>query len=206
MTLPQQQQAYDEMFFTTGKVRQMLDRHYVVDAGQRQIQAQQAAGCLLAPEPNDTVLLAERDEEKTYIISVLSRTAQPARITLPADSVIAAQGGDLTLYADKQISVKSQEMYFQADKGIAEIRETDFTADKVELSVSRLQAVWSTIETRAERVLQRVTRLYRRIKTEDSRLEELHCSVENTCRIEARDISIEADERLRLDGERVELG
>ncbi|RWX49439.1 hypothetical protein VU00_12561, partial [Candidatus Electrothrix marina] len=62
------------------------------------------------------------------------------------------------------------------------------------------------VETRAERVLQRVTRLYRRIRTEDSRLEELHCSVDKTCRIEAGEVIIEADEHLRLDGERVEIG
>ncbi|WPD21991.1 MAG: DUF3540 domain-containing protein [Candidatus Electrothrix scaldis] len=206
MTLPQQQQTYDEMFFTTGKVQQMLDRHYVINAGQRQIQALQATGCLLVPEPGDTVLLTEGNEEKAYIISVLNRSAKPARITLPENSVIAAQGGDLTLYADKQISLKSQEMHLQADRGVAEIHDTQFTGDTVDISVSRLRAIWSTMETRAERIFQRVTRLYRRIKTEDSRLEELHCSVENTCRIEARDISIEADERLRLDGERVEIG
>ncbi|MCI5163903.1 MAG: DUF3540 domain-containing protein, partial [Candidatus Electrothrix sp. AX5] len=66
--------------------------------------------------------------------------------------------------------------------------------------------VGGAVETRAERVLQRVTRLYRRIKTEDSRLEELHCSVDETYHLEAGEVSIEADERLRLDGERVEIG
>ena len=97
-------------------------------------------------------------------------------------------------------------MHFQADRGVAEIRNTDFTADKVEISVSRLRAVWGAVETRAERVFLRVTRLYRRIKVEDSQLEELHCSVDKTCRIEAEEVSIKADKRLRLDGERVELG
>ncbi|MCI5167867.1 MAG: DUF3540 domain-containing protein, partial [Candidatus Electrothrix sp. GM3_4] len=84
--------------------------------------------------------------------------------------------------------------------------DADFTADKVEISVSRLRTVWGAVETRAERVFQRITRLYRRIKTDDSRLEELHCSVDKTCRIEAGEVFIEADQRLRLDGERVELG
>ena len=206
MAFPQQQQAYDEMFLSTGKVQQALDRHYVVEAGQRQIQAVQATGCLLVPEPDDMVLLAEQAGGKAYIISVLHRTAKPARINLPADTVVAAQGGDLLLCADKQISLKSPDMHFQADQGVAEIRDTAFTADTVELSVSRLRAVWSAVETRAERVFQRVNRLYRRIRTEDSRLEELHCSVDKTCRIEAEEITIEADERLRLDGERVEIG
>ena len=206
MTLPQQQQAFDEMFFSTGKVQQALDRHYVVEVGHRRIRAVQAAGCLLAPEPDDIVLLAEQAEGKVYIVSVLSRTAKPARINLPADTVVAAQDGDLLLYADRQISLKSPEMHFQVDRGVAEIRDADFTADTVEISISRLRAVWSAVETRAERVLQRVTRLYRRIRMEDSRLEELHCSVDKTCRIEAGEVRIEADERLRLDGERVEIG
>ncbi|XOF35008.1 MAG: DUF3540 domain-containing protein [Candidatus Electrothrix sp. YB6] len=206
MTLPQQQQAFDEMFFTTGKVQQALDRRYVVEVGQRRIPAVQAAGCLLAPEPDDMVLLAEQAEGKAYIISVLNRSAKPARINLPADTIVAARGGDLLFYADRQISLKSPEMHFQADRGVAEIRDADFTADTVEISVSRLRAVWSAVETRAERVLQRITRLYRRIRIEESRLEELHCSVDKTCRIEAEEITLEADERLRLDGERVEIG
>ncbi|MCI5131914.1 MAG: DUF3540 domain-containing protein, partial [Candidatus Electrothrix sp. EH2] len=195
-----------EMFFTTGKVQQALDRRYVVDVGQRRIRAVQAAGCLLAPEPDDMVLLAEQAEGKAYIVSVLNRAAKPARINLPANTVVAARGGDLLLYADKQISLKAPDMHFQADQGVAEIRDADFTADTVEISVSRFRAVWSAVETRAERVLQRITRLYRRIKMEDSRLEELHCSVDKTCRIEAGEVSIEADEKLRLDGERVEIG
>ncbi len=206
MAFLQQQQDYDEMFFTTGKVQQALDRHYIVEAGHRRIQAVQATGCLLMPEPGDMVLLAEQEEEKAYIVSVLSRTAKPARINLPADTVIAAQGGDLLLCADRQISLTAPDMHFQAGRGVAEIRDADFTADKVEISVSRLRAVWGAVETRAERVFQRVNRLYRRIRTEDSRLDELHCSVDKTCRIEAEEITIEADERLRLDGERVEIG
>lgn len=206
MSLPQQQQAYEEMFFTTGKVQQALDRRYVVEVGHRRIRAVQATGCLLAPELDDMVLLAEQAEGKAYIVSVLSRMAKPARITLPADTVVVAQGGDLLLCADRQLSLTAPDMHFQADKGIAEIREADFTADKVEISVSRLRAVWGTVETRAERVFQQVTRLYRRIKMEDSRLEKLHCSVDKTCKIEAGEITIAAEERLRLDGERVELG
>jgi hypothetical protein len=206
MALPQQQQTYDEMFLSTGKVQQAMDRHYVVETGQCQIRAVQATGCLLMPEPGDLVLVAEQEEGKAYIVSVLSRTTKPARINLPANTVVAAQSGDLLLYADKQISLNSPEMHFQADQGVAEIRDTAFTADTVELSVSRLRAVWNSVETRAEWVLQRITRFYRRIRTEDSLLEELHCSVDKTCRIEAEEISVEADEKLRLDGERVELG
>ena len=209
MAFPQQQQQDNELIFSTGKVQQALDRHYVVVVDQRQIRAVQAAGCLLVPEPDDMVLLAEQAEGKTYIVSVLSRlsrTAKPARINLPADTVIAAQGGDLLLCADRKISLTAPNMHFQADRGVAEIRDADFTAEKVDISVSRLRAVWGAVETRAERVLQRVTRLYRRIRTEDSRLEELHCSVDKTCRIEAGEVIIEADEHLRLDGERVEIG
>ncbi len=61
MTLPQQQ-LYDEMFFLTGKVQQALDRRYIVEVGQRRIQAIQAVGCLLVPEPDDMVLLNSRGE------------------------------------------------------------------------------------------------------------------------------------------------
>lgn len=151
MAFPQQQQQDNEIFFSTGKVQQALDRHYVVVVDQRQIRAVQAAGCLLVPEPDDMVLLAEQAEGKTYIVSVLSRlsrTAKPARINLPADTVIAAQGGDLLLCADRKISLTAPNMHFQADRGVAEIRDADFTAEKVDISVSRLRAVWGAVETR----------------------------------------------------------
>jgi len=207
MSLPQQQIHDEEMFFLTGKVRQVLDSLYIVAVDQRRIRAVQAAGCLLTPEAGDVVLLAESAEEKTYIVSVLTKNnAHTAHINLPADTVVSAQGGDLLLCADKRITLNAPEVHIYADKGVAEIRDTRFTADTVELSISRLRAVWGAVELRAERVVQRISRLYRRIRMEDSQLEQLHCSVDKTYTIEAGDVTIEADERLRLDGERVELG
>jgi hypothetical protein len=195
------------MFFVTGKVRQTLDTLHIIEAAQRRIRAVQAVGCLLAPQVGDTVLLAESAEEQAYIIAVLARdAAKAAQINLPADTVIAAHNGSLLLCAHKQLTLDAPELFLQADKGIAEIRETQFTADTVSLSISRLRAVWSAVESRAGRVVQRVSRLYRRIGMEDSQLEEMHCTVEKTCAINAKEVRIEAEERLRLDGDRVELG
>lgn len=212
MPLPQHQEYTDladnaEMFLTTGKVRQTLDAFYIIEAAQRRIRAVQAVGCLLAPQIGDTVLLAEDTEERAYIVAVLTRdAAKPAQINLPADTVLAAPNGSLLLCAHKQLTLDAPELFLQADKGIAEIKETQFTADTVTLSISQLRAVWSAVESRAERVVQRISRLYRRIGMEDSQLEELHCTVDKTCAIDAKEVRIEAEERLRLDGDRVELG
>ncbi|MCI5222976.1 MAG: DUF3540 domain-containing protein [Candidatus Electrothrix sp. AR4] len=206
MALPQQRKEYDNMLFVTGRVRHLLDTFYVIEADQRRIRAVQAVGCLLAPEPGDTVLLAEESGGKAYIVSVLTRTANSAHINLPPDTVVAARGGDLLLCGDKRITFNAPEVQLHADRGVVEINEVDCTADKVDLSISRFRAVWGAVETKAERVVQRISRLYRRINTEDSRLEELHCSVDETYHVEAGEVIIEADERLRLDGDRVELG
>ena len=207
MGLPQQKLQYQEMFFITGKVQQVIDTLYVVVIDQRKIRAVQAVGCLLVPETGDTVLLAENSADKAYILSILVKDKpNNNQISLPNDTVITARGGDLLLCSDKQITLNAPELRVQADKGVAEIKDTDFTADKVELSVGSLSAFWQTIERKADRVLERISRVYRRIGLEDSRMEQLHTSVDESCTIEAQDIAIEADERLRLDGERVELG
>lgn len=207
MPLPLHHHDSAEMFFCTGKVRQLLDAFFIIESGQRRIRAVQAAGCLLAPQVGDTVLVVESAEERAYIIAVLSRdTTKAAQINLPVDTVLAAQNGSLHLCAKSELTLDAPELFLHADTGIAEIRETQFTADTVNLSISRLRAVWSAVESRAGRVIQRVSRLYRRIGMEDSQLEQLHCTVEKTCTIDAKEVRIKAEERLRLDGERVELG
>ncbi|MCI5164263.1 MAG: DUF3540 domain-containing protein [Candidatus Electrothrix sp. AX5] len=101
MAFPQQQQEDNEMFFTTGKVQQALDRHYVVEVGHRLNSPDAAVGCLLVPEPDDMVLLAEQAEGKTYIVSVLSRlsrTTKPARCrsAFRASTSVSMQASNLT--------------------------------------------------------------------------------------------------------------
>ena len=68
MGLPQQKLQYQEMFFITGKVQQVIDTLYVVVIDQRKMRAVQAVGCLLVPETGDTVLLAENSADKAYIL------------------------------------------------------------------------------------------------------------------------------------------
>ena len=191
----------------TGTVQQILDYKYIVVVDQRRIKATQAAGCLLVPEKGDSVLCVKGAADKTYIISVLNRNeANPACVSVPADTVIATKGGELLLQTDKKISLTTPNLQVQADRGVAEIRETIFSGSRVELSINHLSAFWQTVEQRAERVLDRISRLYRRIGNEDSQLGQVHYGVDEGYSLEAGDICIEANERLRLDGDRVEVG
>ena len=206
MALPMQQTYHEEMFFHSGTVQQILDKKYIITLAQRRVIAVKAVGCLLLPEAGDTVLFME-GPAKTYILSILVRDdTHPAQVSLPADTMIAARGGDLLLRAEGKIALAAPDLGFYADKGVAEIRETAFTGNRVEISIHSLSTFWQTVERKAGRVLERIAQLYRSVGSEDSRLGQLHCRVEEGYSVEAREVSIEADERLRLDGEQVELG
>ncbi len=195
------------MFLYSGTVQQILDNKYVVAISQQRVIAVRAVGCLLVPEGGDMVLLAEGPANRGYILSVLHRAAdRPARVCLPPDTVVAAKGGDLLLQADEAISLSASDLGFYADNGVAELRETNFTGNRVEISINSLSAFWQTVEQRVDRVFERISQLYRRIGSEDSQLGQVHCSVDENYSVEAEEVSIEADKRLRLDGERVELG
>ncbi len=206
MPLPRQQTYHEEMFFHSGTVQQILDKKYIIMLAQRRVIAVRAAGCLLIPEVGDTVLFVE-GPAKIYILSILTRDdMRPAQVSLPADSMIAAKNGNLLLRADGKIALTAPDLGFYADNGVAEIKKTDFTGNRVEISIHSLSTFCQTVERKVDRVLERIAQLYRRVGSEDSRLGQVHCSVEESYSVEAQEVSIEADERLRLDGERVELG
>ena len=188
-------------------VKQISRSTYFVADSNSLSRADRAASCLLEPQQGDYVLVSENCFGACYILTVLEReSCKPATVSVEGDLILESQGGNLSLNGGRSLNLVTPEIRMQASKGQMRFKDFTFAGTLVTTWARQLRAVYNTVETRADRVVERVNRLYRRVKDEDSRFGRLSCRVKGRFSLRAGDASIEAEKRLHLNGKKIELG
>ena len=170
------------------------------------IHADRSPSCLLQPEQNDLVLIAEDDMGRASIVTVLEReTGKPAMLSVDGDLVVNSEG--TVLFMSRQsINLMTPQVIMKACFGKITITDFFFSGLLFTSCGKKLQAVYENIEIKANKLVQQINRLYRRIKNEDSHFGRLQCQARDKFSICAQDASIEAEKRMQLNGSKIELG
>jgi hypothetical protein len=207
MALPLHKNESSTMQMRGAVVKQIAGSTYFVADSNSLARADRAASCLLEPQQGDYVLVSETCFRACYILTVLERQcSKPATVSVEGNLILESQDGNLSLNGGQSLNLVTPEIRIQASKGRIRFRDFTFSGTVVTTWAKQLRAVYATVETRADRAVERVNRLYRRIRDEDSRFDRLSCRVKGRFGLRARDASLDAEKRMRLNGDKIELG
>ncbi|MCB2188048.1 MAG: DUF3540 domain-containing protein [Deltaproteobacteria bacterium] len=190
-------------------------REYLLEAPGSAFPARRAAGCLLAPEAGDLVLVS-RGARGAWILSVLERAGTgPARLEMAGDVDLVARDGRLGLLARDGLSLESLEgVSLTAPQVSVDAQEARVAAEalmatggewRARLGVFRLAA--RTLETVAETLVQKLGNSFRRVEHLDrTEAAVISQEAEDLYSARGRYSQVTAEKDLRLDGELMRLG
>ena len=178
------------------------------------LRGKKAAGCLLEPEVNDTVLIVRNAPEGVFILTVLERTGAASRIVLNGDTTLCANGGNLRLSGgtielsgEKSATLEAPDIKLQGVRGDASFLNFSLTASVAEAKAGKLSLVASTIETVAERITQRVRDCFRWVSRMDrTKAGQVSISAENRFDVTADSASLIAVCDVKIDADKIHLG
>jgi len=186
----------------------------LVTAGTLALRAQKAAGCLLEPEDNDTVLIVRNTPEGVFILSVLVRGQSAGRVILPDDATLCVKAGTLRLTGEaveitgeKAAGMTAPEIKLQGVTGKVLFADLSLTACYAALQAGTLSLVAATIDTVAERITQRIRDCFRWVARMDStKAGQVSINATNRFDVSAEDASLVAECDVKIEGDKIRLG
>lgn len=204
-----------EAFIAEAVVVERTGKEIVIRAEGRVSRAKQAAGCLLAPEAGDRVLVAWLGDER-FVLSVLEREGnEPSRVEVPGDlelrvpcgrfSVASQEGIDLTTAGET--SLTSRVLSLHALEGNVLVDKLRALGSVLTGEVTRMRVVAESVDSIVDRVHQKWKRAYRFIEDrEQVKARHLDYRAEQTARIHAESSVMTADDLVKLDGKQIHIG
>ena len=178
--------------------------------------ARRAAGCLLAPEPGDLVLLSVA-EGGAYVLSVLERAAadRPGTLDHAAGLAIEASAGDVTLRAagtvgligGETVHLAGRDLLMQAHTASLTAERSFVRSQDTTLQGDQVSVIAQTIKTLADRSIGSFKSVLRKISGVDHTQASQH-SVEATelLSLRGRQSMVTARSDIRIDAERIHIG
>ncbi|MCI5163634.1 MAG: DUF3540 domain-containing protein [Candidatus Electrothrix sp. AX5] len=196
-----------EVRLRSAQVQRISGTTYFVADACSLVHAERSASCLLQPEQDDLVLISEDSMGKASILTVLERKAgKPAMVSVDGDLLIKGQG-DLAFKGSRGLNLLTPKILLKADRSKMKINDLAFTGQLLTACGRQLHSIYQTVDIEAKAIVERISRLYRRIKDEDARLGRLHCRVQAEYSIHAQDASIDAENTMHLkSNKKIELG
>lgn len=195
--------------------------------GQEQ-RALRAPSCLLQPALGDGVLLcastpAERHSSarvtalpcQWHVLAVLTRAdADSATLQLPGGAQLHTESGALALRA-RQLSLEGQErVQLRSTELRIEAARSDFLLGRVQASaqalsgvIGEIQLVGRKLHSRFDWLVQKARNSVRQVdELDDLRAGRTRWEVEGHAQLHAKQATVLADEAVKIDGARVDLG
>lgn len=204
-----------------GEVTQQVGRveaagALVVQTDSGRYDARRAVSCLVAPQPGDLVVVSVLEDGRCFVLAVLERLGEGAPVVLEAD-------GDMTVRPQGRFAVASQEGVTIASGGDVSVASASVSVRTVDASlaadklgvvgrylhreIDRIKTVAGVIDDVAERISQRVQRLYRRTEDfEQVRAGKIDMVAEQTMSLRGKNTLMTSEELVKVDGEQIHLG
>lgn len=184
--------------------------------GWTEMAAGRAVSCLLVPRVGDRVLAAAV-ENKWYVLHVLERVSgrRKCQIALDEGVVLSADTGRLTVAAKGGISVVTpatanilaSHIWLHAGTGESRFGRWKCRGDSFQADVGAVKLNAVSVETTADRLVQRLKNCYRRVSDLDRTWAgQLVYTVKNVLSLRGKHSVVTAEQELKLDGERIHMG
>lgn len=174
-----------------------------------------AVSCLLQPAVGDTVLISISDEGG-YILAVLAQAnSEHSELRLPGSARLAAKTGSLTLSAAQGVKIEAGSgLQLQARAASFAFEVLGIRAQRMQVTGDSQQTVWRERRDFIEHQLvvtgqteqrsgARVTRI---VGHDECSAGSQRIIVQRDWRVRAGGVDIQADKKVSLDGQQVQLG
>jgi hypothetical protein len=166
--------------------------------------AQRAAGCLLAPETGDEVLLVA-GAGNAFILSVLTRQEDTGRITLPGTSTI--EGNEITLTGRRGVALEAPRISLTGLLGEASFSGLSLLSRWCDVRVERITSVAEIWNRTIGRLTERIRDSYRKIEnTEQTKAGRIRTIVKERFSVASKNADLNAEEEVKLDGKKIHIG
>lgn len=186
-----------------------------VRSSSGEVEARRAASCLLDPALGDEVLVAHH-ERGSHVLAVLERDdAAPARLSAEGDLEIAAASGRVSvsgrdgveLITPAEATIAAGSARLSAARADAVVGVLSLLGDSLTAKVDRIKTVAQSVETVAERLVQRLDRAYRFIaRSETVRAEYLEIEARAAFHVKAETTLVNSGGLTKIDGSQIHLG
>ncbi|EIC84112.1 DUF3540 domain-containing protein [Serratia sp. M24T3] len=185
---------------TSGQVVEIkIDGKLLVHSEGRGWICQRAASCLLEPQIDDRVLLANCGE-KIWLLAVLERadTQQPSKLSIE---------GALHITASESLSFNSPQFNVEAQQGDCRVKVMNYRGESLSawVNLSRVmgkcyESVWQSVTQISHRLLRKTTQL------EQVRAGQLDVKVEEFSRMHAHTTIISSKTLTKVDAKQIHMG
>ena len=199
----------------TGRVRMRSEGEYYVETLSGLCLAQRAAGCLLEPLPSDVVLLFRDDGDSSYILSVLRRShEQESTLAFDGNVTIKVKEGrfgldakDIDLAAAGAMSLSSRAFSLRTLTGSVACHTFTVASSFLSGAIHRMHLAADAVDSVVGIMRQKVKSCYRRVEeVDDCRAGRIKVKAEKGWSLRAEKAEIACDRRVKIDGERIDLG
>jgi len=168
------------------------------------LNGRRAAGCLLVPEAGDEVLIAV-DGNRAFVLNVLFRNGEAARINLPECTTIA--GDELAFAARRVVSMEAPRISLAGIQGEVKFAGISILSQWCDARISRITAVAEIWDRVVGRLTERIRDSYRRIdNAEQTMAGRIRTMVKGRFSVTARNAAVVAEAEAKLDGNKIHIG
>jgi hypothetical protein len=184
--------------FSTGRVMGAGEQGFqVLTESLRQVRAKRAAACLLDPEVGDVVLVFQSGQGP-YILSVLEKDQQASTLSF---------AGDVSVKSPGKAAFASREMDVSAVGGKLRFADASLVSKSLRVRLGKAVCLARCVESTVESVIGRVKRSFRQVfETDTVRAGSVRQFIEGRFYQRSQNTTILADEKVQVDGEKIELG
>ncbi|WP_437727206.1 DUF3540 domain-containing protein [Sorangium sp. So ce861] len=198
-----------------GTVIGAVDRSFEVRVGSGDYAARRAVSCLVEPALGDRVLVALHDAG-CHVLAVLDREGDaPTRLVAEGDLEVSAPGGRVTVAAGEGVrlvtpaeaSVAAGKVRVAASEGSLAVGAMTYVGERLVAQVDRVKTVARSVESIADRWVQRLDRAYRFIaESEQVRAQYYEVTAKAAVNIKAQATLVSSGELTKIDGGQIHLG
>jgi len=206
----------EPVFLAYGTIRMKQNNLYVVATDRSTVKAKRSINCLVQPQPGDTVLISQDDDERAYILNILeSEYNSPTELVFDGDVDIKTPNGRFGIAAQEGIDlVSAKDTTLLSSKFSVNAVQADVNIERISLFSSFLQArlariklIGQTCDSVFERISQRVKRCYRQVDDLDHlRAGQLNYVAKKLMSFRGKYTVMTAKEDVRIDADKILMG
>jgi hypothetical protein len=198
-----------------GQVTIVENGNFWIEADPGLRRAHKATSCLIEPQVNDIVLMYAESPEEHYILAVLYRESEnPAEIRFERGVSIKVNEGeldvvspDIRLRAEQKFSLSGSKLDIKANEAMAMIDRAKIFGSSLTSGWEKIKTVAQSIETSADRLIQRLIRSYRTVEDfEESKIGRLRCLVKGTFFTKSKKTILKSEGSAKIDAKKIMIG
>ncbi len=204
----------DQAEVAVGRVRLSSDGDFLVDCAGRIVQGRRALSCLVGVEPGDTVLVAVLGQQ-AWVLEVLERVGDarpviqsPGGLDLDTgDQPLRLRGGRVDVQARQTLHCAAPEWTAHAGQARFSLARLFVASERVEGLIGRIRLAAQVLESRVGRLVQHARQAWRKVDGLDrQQAGKLRQDVRTDWTLHAGDAQVRADDKVRIDGRKIDLG